>query len=73
MHKFRALKTFESEETRSTYVTGLFYTIRPGNDLLAVLAEDWVSEGKIEYVDGTGVMIPSRVTGQGVILPEKEK
>lgn len=67
--RFKALKTFDSKETRSTYVVGFFYTIRPGNDLLAVLAEDWVSQGMIEYVDQSGsTMMPAKVAGQGKVF-----
>ena len=37
--KFRALKTFESADLRSTYVEGMFYTIREGNELNKILQD----------------------------------
>ena len=69
MMRFKALKTFDCLELRSTYVQGLFYTIRSGNDTLAVLAEDWRAQGKIEYVDGEGEALPMRLTGEGKVWP----
>ncbi len=47
---FRALETFDSEATRSTYVRGLTYTVRPGNELLARLVETWIGEDKVEII-----------------------
>jgi hypothetical protein len=64
--RFRALATFESEETRSTYVEGLTYTVRPGNDLLAVLAVDWAEQDKIEFID-SAVVPKSRISGSGFV------
>ena len=59
---FRALSTFVCEETRSTYVEGSFYTVRPGNDLLAGLMADWLKQGTVEVVE-----LKSKISGQGKV------
>jgi len=64
--RFKALETFRSEELRSTYQTGLSYTVRPGNDLLARHAKTWVSEGKIEVISESAAT-EAFVSGQGVV------
>lgn len=43
--RFRAKQSFFSDETRSQYVEGLYYT---SNDELELLVDRWVSEGKVE-------------------------
>ncbi len=66
--RFKALGTFKSEEMRSTYVAGLSYTVRPGNDLLARHVAAWVSEGKVEIIPEHAVTERQAfVSGQGVI------
>ena len=64
--KFKAVKHFACPELKSEYVPGLYYTIHPGNDMLAVFAEEWEADGKIEYVDNAGAAV-SRVTAQGTV------
>ena len=49
MRSFVVLQSFTSKETRSEYVEGLSYTIRPGNRYLNALAEVWAFEGKIQF------------------------
>lgn len=63
--KFRALKTFYSEETKSGYVEGFFYTVRPGNDLLKGLVDEWLEEGVVEviYADPD----KGKVGGSGIV------
>lgn len=63
--RFQALETFDSPETRSTYVKGFSYTIRPGNEILARLAKDWLGRGMIEMHPGSEP--PSNVAGQGIV------
>lgn len=66
--KFRALETFKSEEMRSTYMVGLSYTVRPGNDLLARHVAAWVSEGKVEVIPEHAVTERRAfLSGQGVV------
>lgn len=68
MRQFRVLKTFESPLFKSTYVEGMLYTIRPGNDLLATHAEDWRESGLIEYVESDGGhQPPLKIAGQGTV------
>lgn len=52
-YRFRALKTFTSPVTKSTYVADprLSYTVRPGNDLLNSLVKKWVQNGDVEILD----------------------
>lgn len=50
MRQFKALSTFESPETQSTYLEGFSYTIRPANRLLNALAELWFIQKKIEFL-----------------------
>ena len=50
MRTFVALQTFTAQETRSHYVEGLSYTVRPGNRYLNALAEVWALEGKVRFI-----------------------
>ena len=59
---FTPLVDFVSPETRSSYVKDMTYTIRPGNDRLAALAQRWHAEGKIEF---KATRPPSSVKGVG--------
>ncbi len=66
--RFNALETFRSEEMRSTYMAGLSYTVRPGNDLLARHVAAWVSEGKVEVIPEDAMTErKARVSGHGVV------
>jgi len=49
MRTFVALQTFTAQETRSHYVEGLSYIVRPGNRYLNALAEVWALEGKVRF------------------------
>lgn len=49
MLQFVALVDFHSEETRSQYVKGLSYKVRPGNEKLRALAEQWQRDGKVVF------------------------
>lgn len=49
MRQFKALITFDSPETKSTYLEGFSYTIRSGNRYLNALAEVWVFQGKVAF------------------------
>lgn len=44
---FQPTETFYSEETASTYVKGLRYTVRKGNDKLDKLAHEWRDNNKV--------------------------
>ena len=56
--RFTAIADFDSEETQSTYVKGLGYTVQ--NDKLAKLVERWISEGKVALGGAAAI-----VTGKG--------
>lgn len=67
--RFRALQTFDSVEVRSRYVTGLSYTVRPGNDLLAGLVKIWLPEGKVEVItERDATERKARITGSGKVV-----
>lgn len=57
MNKFRVREDFFSEALQSHYCRGLLYTIRPGDSLLAESARIWLSEGKIEMVEGASRLV----------------
>jgi len=61
-YHFRPLQTFEEPQTLSTYMEGLLYTVRPGNDLLHGLVQGWLEEKKVELVEPQ-----SRVAGSGLV------
>ncbi len=48
--RFRANENFASEELKSDYVAGLFYTVRPEDLILAKLVQVWRREGKISLM-----------------------
>jgi len=50
LKKFIALKTFESQDLKSTYCQGYEYSIREGDEVLATLAPLWYSEGRIKWL-----------------------
>ena len=64
MRIFLALQTFSSPETRSTYVTGMTYTIRPPNRYLNALAEVWALEGKIQFGHTSP---PVQIVGKAIV------
>lgn len=65
---FEAVTDFEHEESGSQYVTGLTYTIRPGNHRLAGLAATWLSEGKIKLLEGKASQAGhGQATGVGTV------
>lgn len=64
MRHFIALQSFTSPETRSHYIEGLSYTIRPGNRYLNTLAEVWAIQGKIQFLPQT---TKAQLTGTGVV------
>jgi hypothetical protein len=45
--RFEALMDFTSPELASEYVKGLFYTVRPEDEVLAALVPVWESQGKV--------------------------
>lgn len=45
--RFTPLEDFIDAELKSAYCVGLNYTVRPGDNLLAVKVEQWLSEGKV--------------------------
>ena len=61
--KFRALRTFESVDLRSTYVEGMYYTVREGNELLFSFVSEWLDAGLVEIVDEAG----AAVGGSGLV------
>ena len=62
--QFKALEDFDVDMGRgkSCYRRGQTYTIRPGNDVLATLADGWEAQGIIEWRDPV-----ARVTGTGEV------
>lgn len=44
---FTPTQDFNDEDLRSSYIKGLNYTVRPGNDLLAAKVEQWIKDGKV--------------------------
>lgn len=62
--QFRVLKGFWSAELKSGYEAGLSYTIRPGNERLAVQAAAWFAAGLIEFIAAPG----SGVAGQATTI-----
>ncbi len=50
LYKFRALKEFWSEEFKSLYYVGGVYSVRDGNEKLALAVTRWVSEDKVEVL-----------------------
>lgn len=64
-YKFRALRTFDSPETKSTYVADsrLTYTVRPGNPLLHALVKKWKENGDVEILEESAV----KIGGSGVV------
>lgn len=64
MRTFQALQTFECKETKSTYVQGLTYTVKPGNRLLGALAEVWVLQGKAVFLHDQNL---AQLKGTGVV------
>jgi len=67
MRRFRALRTFESPPVKSTYVKDLEYTIRDGNYTLAILVEDWIERGLVEYCD-PGETPKNLISASGIVL-----
>lgn len=61
---FRPLETFEEPRLKSTYMKGLLYTVRPGNELLASFVEDWLKDGRVELVTE---ILGKRVSGSGKV------
>ena len=64
--RFRALRTFNSGIVKSTYMEGLQYTVRPGNEVLAELAGYWLELGWVEVIE-EGAVAEARISGQGVV------
>ena len=62
MIEFTPRHLFHSEATRSTYVPGQTYTLRPGNDALCGLLNEWVKDGRVQLV-----VNGSRIAGRGAI------
>ena len=62
MIHFTPLCYFHSEATRSTYMPGYTYTLRPGNDRLQAALDEWVRDGLVQIV-----VTGSRIAGQGVV------
>lgn len=50
MYRFEAVQTFESSETKSTYVKGMKYTVRAGNDKLDGLVQLWESKNLVKRI-----------------------
>ena len=44
--RFKALQDFHSDETKSDYCEGLYYTVQ--TEGLAGLVKGWLAEGKVE-------------------------
>jgi hypothetical protein len=53
--KLQALKDFYSDVLKSHYCAGLYYTVRPGNDVLRREAMQWEKDGLIQIVDARPV------------------
>lgn len=53
--RFKPLVDFDCPELRSSYVSGLEYTVRSGDDKLAELVKLWLIDGKIKVLIGSSV------------------
>ena len=60
---FRALRTFDVPELRSTYVQGMFYTARPEYELLQSFLPKWIEDGWVEEVKPD-----FQISGSGLII-----
>ena len=66
--RFRVLRDFAPDDLGGTqYVAGLTYTIREGNDKLATLADEWATEGLIEFLSDTAGTAPASAAGTGTV------
>lgn len=54
--RFVPLQDFFSEETKSQYCNGMFYSVRPSNTKLAALVEKWLAEGKVRKATDVAVV-----------------
>jgi hypothetical protein len=65
---FIPTQDFFSTETRSQYVKGQRYTVRKGNDKLALLVKQWLDAGKV-FVPAVkpGQSQPAFVHGKGTV------
>ena len=67
---FTPLKNFFDEDLRSSYCVGLNYTVRPGDDLLAIKVEEWLKADMVR--EGTASATEpaageAKVTGVGKV------
>jgi hypothetical protein len=63
--EFVPLQDFVSEDFGSTYVAGLRYTIKHGNDRLWEAAQVWEKRGLIRFIE---VHEPAALRGAGKII-----
>ena len=58
---------------RDTYVLGLTYTVREGNDILGRLVQNWVRDGQVRILDEGSGQNPTlgatkaKIGGQGTV------
>lgn len=63
--RFTPTQDFFEPELGSSYVKGLQYTVRPGDEKLRTFVEKWLVERKIAVVDNAAP--PSKVIGVGTV------
>lgn len=72
--QFTPNEDFLSDETKSQYLKGMTYTVRPGNEALSKLVMKWIKDGKVSAgaapfnAASPGVLgAPGKVTGKGKV------
>lgn len=63
--RFRVFEDFHSPELKSFYATGLTYTLKAENQLLAALLPQWVAEGKVKILADSEPQ--SRINAKGTV------
>ena len=50
LRHFVARQDFDAPETKSTYCKGMKYSVREGNEALIQHVDNWVEEGKAQWL-----------------------
>lgn len=51
--KFTPTQDFHDAELQSDYLTGLTYTVRQGNAVLAAKVSEWLEDGLVRVLDNS--------------------
>lgn len=65
--EFVPLVNFDDADLRSSYVAGLSYSVREGNDLLAEKVSQWVDEKRVRIVTNRRPVGEAVVQGTGKV------